>query len=331
MPPVTSFLASAPQHPLTLDVSAPAMFLSDLHFGDGTRTDLFLGQDGTLISLLERWCDERRTIVFLGDILDMPQAWSVRRIRVAHRELLRTLARVSIATRVVFVRGNHDWSVDYEGLFPGATCCDAVLLGSRILAWHGHQADLVMNPGAGNAAIKTYAHALLERAARCRLVPPLPRYDSAANRVVLALATALSRANLHRARGLRARGRTERADAMEAQVRYLARSFLGDPADIFGVTTRTLLGDPFDTVVCGHTHVPGIVRTARGAYVNTGSWTCGSRTYAQWTGERFVVAEVDSGRELGDEGFASLPAETEPEDLFRWWAQHHKGFLRFEF
>ncbi len=86
----------------------------------------------------------------------------------------------------------------------------------------------------------------------------------------------------------------------------------------------------FDIIVCGHSHVPGIVRTPRGVYVNTGTWTCGLRTYAQWTGERFQVLDVDSGRELGDEEFVGLPAETEPEDLFRWWARHHRGFLRFE-
>ncbi len=315
---------------VSLDAGTPVLFLSDLHFGDGSGTDLFAGQDGALISFLEDQRDRVGTIVFLGDILDMPQAWSARRIRAAHGEIWSYLSRLVRATRVVFVRGNHDWSVDYEAVFPGATRCEAVLIGDRVLAWHGHQVDLVMNPGAGDATFKTYAHAVLERIVGCRLVPPLERYDSPANRVAMAIAVTWGRMSVTRARALRSLGRTQRAAAIEARVRYLARTFVGDPGDIFGATDRTVLGHEFDTVLCGHSHVPGVVRTPRGVYANTGTWTCGLRTYARWTGERFQVVDVDSGRELGDEQFVAVPAETEPEDLFRWWAQHHRGFLRFE-
>jgi len=103
---------------------------------------------------------------------------------------------------------------------------------------------------------------------------------------------------------------------------------LGDPGDNFGATVRTVLGNGFDAVVCGHSHVPGAVRTPRGLYVNIGTWTCGVRTFGRWTGERFQVLDAESGRELGDEEFIDLPAETEPEDLFRWWSQHRHELLR---
>ncbi len=315
---------------VTLDAASPVLFLSDLHFGDGTRTDLFARQDGDLISLLDSWRHRVGTIVLLGDILDMPQAWSVRRIRAAHGELLDYLSWLAAETRVVFVRGNHDWSVDYEALFPGATCCEAVRLGPRILAWHGHQVDLVMNPGAGNARVKTYAHALLERLAGCRLVPPLERYDSPANRVAMAMATLWARMTMASVPVLRTVGRAQHASSIEERVRYLARCFIGDPADLFGKPQRTVLGGDFDTVICGHSHFPGIARTARGVYVNTGSWTCGSRTIAHWTSKKMVVLDLHTGREVGDELFADLPEETEPEDLFRWWTRHHRGLLRFD-
>jgi UDP-2,3-diacylglucosamine pyrophosphatase LpxH len=323
--PVTSFGTS-----VSLDAETPVLFLSDLHFGDGTGTDLFANQDGDLISLLDRWRDRVGAIVLLGDILDMPQAWRVPRIRAAHGDLLSYLSQLAAETRLVFVRGNHDWSVNYESLFPGATCCEAVLLGHGILAWHGHQVDLLMNPGAGNARLKTYAHALLERLAGCRLVPPLERYDSPANRVAMATATLWARMTMTGAGVLRTVGRTKNAAALEERVRYLARSFIGDPADLFGRTQRTVLGAGFNTVVCGHSHFPGIARTARGLYINTGSWTCGSRTAAHWTGKTFRALDLHTGRELGDELFIGLPEETEPQDLFRWWKQHHRGFLRFE-
>jgi len=268
--------------------------------------------------------------VFLGDILDLPQAWSVRRIRAAHRAVWTRLEELVQTHRVVFARGNHDWWVDYAVHFPGAACCAEVQLGESTLAWHGHQVDLFMNPARGVGRFQTYLHSLGERLTGCRLVPPLERYDSWANRLVISAGVHWSRVLLARAGGLRAVGRIPRALELEASVRYFTRSVLGDPADLFGATDRTVLGKRFNTVVCGHSHFPGIIRTARGLYVNTGSWTGGDGYCAEWTGERWKVLDVDTNRELGDELFVALPSQTEPEDLFRWWSQHHKGMLRFE-
>ncbi len=310
-----------------LDPSSPVLLLSDLHFGDGSKTDLFAGQDESFIEFVEAQRAGVATIVFLGDILDMPQGWSLRRIFRAHPSLTRYLRELAQTQRVIFVRGNHDWSVDYEGLFPGATRSEAVLIGERILAWHGHQVDLHMNPGVDDAARTTYLHAIAERLAGCRLVPPLEQHDSTANRIGLSLAVAWARVLVARAALLRSVGRTHRAAELEASVRYFARSVCGDPADLFGATKRTLLGKDFDTVVCGHSHEPGVVQTARGVYANVGTWACGTRSYGLYDGERIVVREVDTGRELGDERYVSVPEHTEPQDLFDWWTQLWRGGL----
>ncbi|RLB48059.1 MAG: hypothetical protein DRI90_25705 [Deltaproteobacteria bacterium] len=315
---------------VSFDATTPVLLLSDLHFGDGSRTDLFARQDGDLVSLLEHWRDQVQGIVFLGDTMDLPQAWSLRRIRTAHPKIWTALRRLAGECRLVFARGNHDWSVDYDALFPGATCCEVVLFGPAALAWHGHQVDLMMKPSAGNAWLKTRVHATLERLAGCRLVPPLERYDSPANRVALALTTLWAHGELTAARVLERAGRPRRAAALEARVRYLARSFIGDPADIFGASYRQVLGAEVDTVVCGHSHLPGVVRTDRGRYVNTGSWACGSRTYALWEDGAFRVLDLDTGQEIGDADYAGLLEPTGPEDLFRWWHRHHKGLLRFD-
>lgn len=268
--------------------------------------------------------------MFLGDILDVPQAWFLRRIRAAHREVWRRIEHLCGTNRVIFARGNHDWWVDYAELFPGATCCSEVLLGETTLAWHGHQLDLFMNPARGVGRTRTYIHSFFERLTGCRLVPPLERYDSWGNRLVVSAAVHWSRLLLFRAGALRVTGNANRADELEQTVRYFTRSVLGDPADLFGATDRTVLGKRFETVICGHSHFPGIVKTARGVYVNTGSWTGGEGCCAHWNGERFRVLDVKTDREIGDEAFVNLPTQTETADLFRWWAQHHKGFLRFE-
>lgn len=302
-----------------LDPRSTVLFLSDLHFGDGSATDLFGEQDGRLIDFLEEERGATDTFVFLGDILDMPQAWSLARIGAAHADLLAYLRELGRGHDVIFVRGNHDWTVPYDELFPGARRCEAVRLGERVLAWHGHQVDLLMHPGARRFTAKMYAHAALERIVRQRLVPPLELHDSIANRVGLSIAVLLERLRWARAHRLRAAGAADRADTLEAQVRYLARSVLGDPADLFGATCRHVHSLGYDVVACGHTHQPGVIEAPTGTYVNTGTWTYGMRTCAVWSSERFEVRDLDSGRAIGDERYRTIPAETRPRELFDWW------------
>lgn len=305
---------------MRLPASHRVLFLSDLHFGDGSSTDLFADQDERLIAFLEAQATTADTIVFLGDILDLPQAWTVPRIRRAHPALFVFLSRFVRKHDVVFVRGNHDWAVDYESVFPGVRRCEAILIGERTLAWHGHQVDLLMHPDAKDAPFKTYAHALAERVTRRRLLPPLEQFPSLANRVALSLAVGWSRVNLKRAKALRRVGRDTSAEKLESRVRYLARTVHGDPADIYGTTTQTVLGEAFDTVICGHTHLPGVVETPSGTYANIGTWTYGMRTYGRWTGTHFEVRDVDSDATYRDESYVPIPATTAPEDLFDWWS-----------
>ena len=54
----------------TLRGDAPILFLSDLHFGDGSKTDLFVGQEHRFFRFLDEFRERVGTIVFLGDIFD---------------------------------------------------------------------------------------------------------------------------------------------------------------------------------------------------------------------------------------------------------------------
>lgn len=319
----------AVDNPLVLSSASRVLFLSDLHFGDGSTTDLFGDQDQRLIDFLEEQREQVEAIVFLGDIFDMPQAWSCRRIVAAHSKLVRYLRELATSATLIFVRGNHDWSVAYDEIFPGASRTEAVLFGKNNLAWHGHQVDLLMHPDASHATAKTYAHALAERIVGKRLIPPLERYDSTANRIAISLAVGWARFTIAHAKTLRTVGFSEKAETLEARIRYLARSVLGDPADLFGATDRVVLGRDFETVLCGHSHVPGVIHTKRGTYANTGTWARGMRTFATWTGTRVVVQNVDTRSEIRDEYFVNLPEETSPEDLFQWWTtQWNTGLFR---
>src|SRR6185503_843248 len=62
----------------------PLYIISDLHLGDGTRSDAFMGKDKELLSFLEKVRSEGAHLVVGGDAIDFPQAWSFTRILRAH-------------------------------------------------------------------------------------------------------------------------------------------------------------------------------------------------------------------------------------------------------
>jgi UDP-2,3-diacylglucosamine pyrophosphatase LpxH len=64
------------------------LMLSDLHLGDGGRTDLFGRKDELLLDLLERRASEVDAILLAGDVLDALQARHPERVRRAHRAVL---------------------------------------------------------------------------------------------------------------------------------------------------------------------------------------------------------------------------------------------------
>ena len=64
---------------VNLDEQSRVLFLSDLHFGDGSTMDLFRGQDELLMSYIDQHRADVDVIVFLGDIVDLPQAWRASR------------------------------------------------------------------------------------------------------------------------------------------------------------------------------------------------------------------------------------------------------------
>ena len=51
-------------------------FISDLHLGDGTRSDCFMGKDNELMRLIEQIQLERAHLVIVGDAIDLHQCVS---------------------------------------------------------------------------------------------------------------------------------------------------------------------------------------------------------------------------------------------------------------
>ena len=279
-----------------LPASTVARFFGDLHLGDGGRNDAFGRKDRLLVDQLAdcaRTCD---AVVFMGDALDVPQGFTVRRILRAHPSVARALTELAAQVPVFFVRGNHDWTVDYDSLFPGARACEALRIGDT-LVWHGHHLDRYCHPGATSHAVQMFLHHLFERTLGFQFRVPLHDFDTWQNRIGHWLGAAFAR-HLRRMTALYTQlGVPARAESGEAFIRYWSRAVWGDPHALFAPTATLLREGPYRAVVAGHTHLPGVIdldgpapsETPGATYVNAGSWTFDAAQTATWDGRRFTV------------------------------------------
>ncbi len=313
---------------LILPAGTVTRFVGDVHLGDGGRNDVFGAKDDMLLSYLRDCGSACDAVVFMGDMIDLAQGWRARRVLNARTEVARTIASLSERVQVVFVRGNHDWSVDYEAIFPRARACERVLIGD-IGVWHGHQHDSRCDPSTRSYQAQMVVHNLAERACGFEFRTPLHEHDTRKNRVAHWLG--------HRyAMFLRAEaslshrwGLDERADRCDDFVAYWSRSVWGDPHNTFRSMAAAVRDGPYRAIVCGHTHLPGVVDVGGRQYVNAGSWAFGAAEAATWDGSGFSLCDVRNGIPIGDEHYRWMLSDHDPGDFFDWWAQHYRGRLRF--
>ncbi|GIU84897.1 MAG: UDP-2,3-diacylglucosamine hydrolase [Acidimicrobiales bacterium] len=294
---------------------ATVTFFGDVHLGDGGRNDLFRGKDAMLVDALDRCAREDSLVVFMGDFFDLPQAFRTRRIERAHPAVVHRIRRLCEETAVVILRGNHDWLVDYPSVFPGASVTEELQI-DGLLVCHGHRFDPKANVESWRYFAAMALHTLFERAARFDFRVPVQQFDSFPNRLMHWLA--------HRyARLLR------RTGLLEDSLRYWSREVWGDPGSMWEPLTGHLRESRVPAIVCGHSHLPGVVDVDGHLYVNAGSWAFESAQVARWDGREFVVLDLASGRTYGDEHYRWLLERVDPGDLFDWWRVHYLGRLRF--
>lgn len=300
-------------------------FVSDLHLGDGTPSDVFFGKDQHLQALVRRVEREEGVLVVVGDAMDFHQAWTFTRIMRAHQELLGAMSRLARTGRLIYVIGNHDYDISLYREILNFRVCEELRVGERILVQHGYQYDPYIGTKLHGSHIATKVHHTLERYLGTWLRIPLGEFYTLGNRIGFWLAHKV-------ALGLHALAwATGREGAVDEQLNYWARGNMGDPMCIFRPAMRRVREDRFDYVVCGHSHLPGIVPAGDGrAYCNTGSWTFSSSQYLRWDGARFESRDWITGRTFGAELYRpALDGTLDERDFWIWWRENYMGWLRF--
>jgi UDP-2,3-diacylglucosamine pyrophosphatase LpxH len=307
--------------------------ISDLHLGDGSHSDTFLGKDRHLLRFLDKVRQEEGAVLIVnGDIIDFAQSRDFARILSVHGAVFRAMADLAEEDRFFYVYGNHDFDMRlYRNIlrFPVVA---TVLIGDQIRIDHGHQYDPMVLDDLVGADTRTRRHHLTEHLFRTWIRLPLGHFYTLAGRLSFYFAYRgyqVIRACNRLLDDLGLPGLGKRA---LAHARYWIRSEKGDPGNMWAPVSRALKDSSYSILVCGHSHMPGVVEVHPDRYyVNTGSWTFDSSTFMRWEPDSLpVIKDWLTGREFGDRLYerarSGYTSKLEFED---WWEEEYLGFLRF--
>lgn len=306
-------------------------FVSDLHIGDATPHDVFFGKDRHLMALVERVEREGALLVIVGDAIDFHQAWSFTRVLRAHQELFSALSRLAREGRLIYVIGNHDYEINLFSEILHFRVCDELHVGDRMLVVHGWQFDPYLKEAVQHGhSWSTTVHHAMERYLDTWLRIPLGEFYTAPNRLLFWLAHKVAMVANAYASGMATIGLTRSAESLNHYLTYWARSNMGDPMGIFRPAATLLREGRWDVVVCGHSHLPGVVPVKGGTYANTGSWTFGSSQYLVWDGRAFTCRDWITGNRYGAELYEPLlDGVVYEKDFWQWWRENYMGLFRF--
>jgi len=343
------------------------LLLSDLHLGDGGRTDLFEGKDRALCAMLAACAPRVDAVILAGDVLDAPQAGTATRIMRAHRSVLDQLEALAQTKPVYLIVGNHDSVSFARRLLSSVRLCRAVHLGDHALVVHGHELDVhFRGPLDGRGQLSLRAHALVEQLTGQLIRLPFGDHDNLTNRFAHWLFYRLTMADYHLARLRAALGDDRRLRDWAAHHDFWARSQWGDSSAMLIPALAALARGRHGVLIAGHCHQAGVLerialpiservsgeplvswrteerrapdplRLAQRVYANLGSWTLGEATYGIWQGPRpgagssIQVRDWVRDEQVGDRTYQLALTAPQVPGMREWWQRYYRGFLRYD-
>ena len=117
------------------------IFISDLHLGDGSRTDDF-NRDKELLKFLEFVGNEASELIIVGDLFELWQA-NMDKILFRHNEVVNKLLSLKNNIKVTYVIGNHDYIPFIKFINSGVgISLEYRDVENGIIAEHGHKYDI---------------------------------------------------------------------------------------------------------------------------------------------------------------------------------------------
>jgi len=327
-----SWARPTPLHvPRRIAADRPVYIISDLHLGDGTRSDSFLGKDAEMLSFLEQVEREEAHLVIAGDAIDFHQAWFITRVLKAHARLIGAFSRIAARTGVTYIWGNHDHDISVFRDMLRMDVCSSLEIGDAVLIRHGYEYDPYIGPHLEQSHVATRVHHLFERVLETWLRMPLENFYNPANRLTFWLSHKLVAAALLAGRLGQRLGVDGVGAGLVSTGRFWTQSQLGDPQCIFEYVRQASLEGSFRWIVTGHSHLPGVVRfSPERFYANTGSWTFNSSQYAYYDGKTITVRDWITGRVYDDRAYRPLlDGRFRHMGFMEWWRENYLGWFRF--
>jgi len=325
--------SALPKLEKSLDINQRIYFISDLHLGDGTRSDIFMAKDLNLMRLIEQIRLENAHLVIAGDAMDFHQAWTFKRIIAAHPRLMRSLVELAQDTGVTYIWGNHDYDLSIFRDVLYFNVCSSLIIGNKIKVLHGYEYDPFIGQNLQKSHLATTAHHLVERLFDTWIRPPIENFYTFEGRLAMWCFHKLALAVRARDTMLDKIGLSSFKGRTAEYLQYWAMNQIADPAGIFEPIRAELESEDcqYDMIITGHSHLPGHVVFPNGKrYINTGSWTFGSSQYALWDGKEIRVLDWLRGKEYHDQGYRHLlNRRYRHMDIFRWWRENYMGWLRY--
>ncbi len=321
----------APSRTVRLPAERPLYVLSDVHLGDGTRSDAFVGKDKDLLEFLQQVRDDGAHLIIAGDIIDFSQALTFTRVLRAHGDVIRCLSSMAGEAGVTYIWGNHDYDMALYRDLLRWDVCSAVELGDDVLLVHGHQLDPYIANNLRESGVTTTVHHQVERLLDTWIRVPIQDFYTLAGRLTFWIAWHWTQVARLLYGVLSRLGFPRKGQEYEAYLKYWIQAQVGNPMNLWPQVVRHVERGRHRVLVCGHSHLPGQVRLPSGrSFVNTGSWTFRSTQYVFWNGERFEVRDWATGAVIGDEHYRPLLAgKVQHIDFDQWWQSEYRGWLRF--
>ncbi len=308
----------------------PVTVVSDLHLGDGSPSDAFMGKDRLLMDLIAEIGAEKGVLVINGDAIDLLQAHDLTPVLKAHGPLLRAIADLAQRSQVFYLTGNHDHDLRVYKDFLRWEVAERLWLGDDIVIQHGHQFDPFIGADVKKSGTFTRVHHAIERRFGVWLRIPLHDFYTLPNRFTFWLGYRLWRVVALRNKIYRTIGLKKRADRSQHYMDYWVQSESGDPMTLTFPALKFGADSGARAVVCGHSHMPGNFVRDGVRYVNTGSWTFQQAQVTRIENGEFQVQDRLSKRVYTDALYHTvLSGDLHGLNFERWWRNQYLGWLRF--
>lgn len=281
-------------------------FVSDTHFGDGSRADKFL-YPRQFMQLMERIESEPGAeLVLLGDIMELWSA-SLDGVLLQYAPFFRMIARIASTRPVTYVVGNHDclpWYHYLGALLGNVRVTERYEAGrGALVALHGHQYDPFNKVTTDEGKLEVpWTRRLVQVVGALQRIGGDPA-SKAVNHVSDWLAAASDKVDQ-----LLPEWDAESRSLMAAGLKYvyeIARrespGMRGYPEgeNMYEQAAVALMRQGARFVLMGHTHHPLRRLFGDRVYTNAGSWVWDRYppTYALWQDGNLTLWDADKSEE----------------------------------